>query len=413
MAAGPLSEPRHVRFQLADGVQVSGQLTDWDTEGIDGSFGRRLWIELMPDDAWRLHVAVMDQKDAHQWVDLGRTLLLAEGGDSWAERAFRRALRLDATAADEIRAARDAARDAGRRREQLERTTEDQRLRTRSPEAGSFSATPWPRLSPAERQEAVLTLEDDARQYLRPASVQLEPVRTDRFLVYGDGPPLEVARLATRLEATSARLAGLLGVDEKRNFFQGKAVVFFFSDHDRFRLVEVESFGHLVPRGVSGICHPDGPKVFLNFRTRTGGGIPARTVAHELVHGYMHRFRSPRRLPPWANEGLADYVAAQVADSAEMDERRARGLRFIREGGDVNTLIDRRYEDDRTEPDEVTAMVGMLLVELMINQRPQAFGPWVDAVKYGKDWEAALAEDYGVPRAPLLETFVQYFRVND
>jgi hypothetical protein len=346
-------------------------------------------------------------------VDLGRTLLLAEGGDSWAERAFRRALRLDATAADEIRAARDAARDAGRRREQLERTTEDQRLRTRSPEAGSFSATPWPRLSPAERQEAVLTLEDDARQYLRPASVQLEPVRTDRFLVYGDGPPLEVARLATRLEATSARLAGLLGVDEKRNFFQGKAVVFFFSDHDRFRLVEVESFGHLVPRGVSGICHPDGPKVFLNFRTRTGGGIPARTVAHELVHGYMHRFRSPRRLPPWANEGLADYVAAQVADSAEMDERRARGLRFIREGGDVNTLIDRRYEDDRTEPDEVTAMVGMLLVELMINQRPQAFGPWVDAVKYGKDWEAALAEDYGVPRAPLLETFVQYFRVND
>ena len=57
--------------------------------------------------------------------------------------------------------------------------------------------------------------------------------------------------------------------------------------------------------------------------------------------------------------------------------------------------------------------MGSLLVELMIDQRPTAFGPWVDAVKYGKGWEPALAEDYGVPRAQLVETFVQFYRVND
>jgi len=413
MAAGPLSEPRQVRFRLADGVRVSGALTFWDAEGIDGSFGRRLWVELMPGDAWRLYLGVMDQEDAHQWVDLGGVLLLAEGGDAWAERAFQRALRLDAAKAGEISAARDAARETRQRREQLERTIEDQRLRTRSPETGGFPADPWPIPGPGEQPAAVLALKADAEQFLRPAGVQLQLVQTDRFLVYGDAEPLAVARLATRLEAISARLADLLGVDGDWNPFWGKAVVFAFSDRDRFRMVEAESFGQLVPRRTVGICHPIGPKVFLVFHADADGAVPARSIAHELVHGYLHRFRTPRRLPPWANEGLADYVAAQVDETPAMGERRARGLRFIREGGDVDAQLDRSYDGDRPAPDDLNTAVGMLLVELMVDQRPAAFGPWVDAVKYGKEWGPALAEDYGVPRAALVETFVQYYRVND
>jgi hypothetical protein len=401
-----------VRFRLADGVQVSGELTVWDAEGIDGSFGRRLWTELMPGDTWRLYLAVMDQKDAHQWVDLGRVLLVAEDGDSRAERAFRRALRLDASTLDEIRAARDAAHDARRKREQLDRTIQDQRLRTRTPEAGSFPTDPWPIPSPAEQKAAVVTLEADAQQLMRPAGVQLKPVRTDRYLVYGDTRPLDVARLATRLEAISARLAGFLGLDADWNPFWGKAVVFYFHDHDRFRMVEADSFDQLVPARAEGICHPMGPKVFLCFRAADEDAVPAESIAHELVHGYLHRYRTPRRLPLWANEGLADFVAAQVTDSPVMEERRERALGFVRRGGDVDALLDRSY-DEGLDPETITEAVGTLLVELMIDQRPQAFGPWVDAVKYGKGWEQALAEDYGVPRGPLVETFVQFYRVND
>jgi hypothetical protein len=412
LAAGPLKEPTHVRFRLADGVQVTGELTVWDVEGIDGSFGRRLWVELMPDDAWRIYLGVMDQKNASQWVDLGRVLLVAEDGDTWAERAFRRALQLDATTVIEIDAARDAARDAQRQREQLDRTIEDQRLRTRTPEAGGFSTKPWPILNPTEHEAAVRTLEADAQQRLRPAGVQGKPVRTDRFLVYSDARPLDMARLATRLESISARLAGVLDVDPEWNPFWGKAVVLYLRDADRFRMVQADSFDQLVPRQAVGICHPIGPKVFLCFRADDAGIAPARSIAHELVHGYLHRFRTPRRLPLWANEGLADYVAALVTDSPELDERRAQALGFIRRDGDVNAVLDRGY-DDGHHPDAVTTAVGTLLVELMIAQRPATFGPWVDAVKYGKDWEQALAEDYGVPRAQLVETFVQFYRVND
>jgi hypothetical protein len=346
-------------------------------------------------------------------VELGGTLLRVEGGDDWAERAFRRALRLDASAAAAIRAARDAASADRLRRERLERASDDERLKTRTPEAGSFSSDPWPVLSPAEQEAAVTTLETDARRLLRPAGTQVEPVRSPRFIVYGEGRPLDVARLATRLESITTRLAGVLGVDGQRNVFWGKAVVFCFAESDRFRMVEAESFGQLVPRQAVGICHPLGAKVFLSFCTGPGARVPDEVLARELVHGYMHRFRTPRRLPPWANEGLADYIAARVAASDDVRARRARGLRFIREGGDLETVLDRRYGDDEPAPDDVTAAVGALLIELMVDQRPDSFGPWVDAVKYGKTWEAALTEDYGVSRAALLETFVQYYRFND
>jgi hypothetical protein len=412
-AVGPLDQPRHVRFQLADGVQVSGELTAWDAEGIDGSFGRRSWAELMPDDAWRLYAAVMDQKSAAQWVDLGRALLAVDGGEAWAERAFRRALRLDASVADEILAARDAALRARQQRASLDRTIEDERLRTDTPEAGAFSGDPWPRLTDAEQQAAIETLQADARQFLRSTGVPAEPVQSARFLVYGEARRLELARLATRLEGVVTHLAGVLGVDTQRNVFWGKAVVFCFTDPDRFRVVEAEAFDQLVPRQAVGICHPIGPKVFLSFRADDRGRVPARELAHEVAHGYLHRFRTPRRLPPWANEGLPDYVAGAVASSPALEAQRSRGLRFIREGGDVDAVLDHRYGAGEQAPNEMTAALGALLVELMVAQRPRAFGPWVDAVKYGKDWDTALAEDYGVPRAALVETFVQYYRVND
>jgi hypothetical protein len=412
-AAGPLAEPRHVRFHLADGVQVTGDLTSWDAEGIDGSFGRRLWTELVPDDVWQLYVAVMDQNCADQWVDLGRVLLPLDGGEAAAERAFRRALRLDASVAGEVRAARDAALQVRQRRERLERAIEGERLRTETPEAGDFPADPWPYLTPDQQEAAVEAVEADARQFLRSAGAQADPVRSDRFVVYGATAPLERARLATRLEAIASQVAGVLGVDEKKNVFWGRAAVFCFADPDRFRMVEAESFDQLVPRQAVGICHPVGPKVFLCFRSDQRGDVPLPVLARETVHGYLHRFRTPRRLPPWANEGLAAYVADRVAGAAGRDELRAGAVRFIREGGDVGPLLDRRYGDGQPELDDLTTAVGALLVELMVQQRPQSFGPWVDAVKYGKDWETALAEDYGVSRSTLVDAFVQYYRVND
>lgn len=411
--AGPLAEPRYVRFELADGVQVSGRMISWDAERFDGSFGPRFWEELVAADAWRLYLSVMDQNDASQWVDLGRVLLLSADGDSWAERAFRRALDLDSSVIDGIAAARRQVAEAQQLRQELEQTADAQRLETLSPESATWPADPWPPLTPSAQQAAILTMKAEAHAILRRAGRPVQPIETSHLLLYADAEPMEAARWAMRLEAVYSRLAGLAGVDDDHNIFWGKAAVVIFDSQDLFRLVQAESFGQHVSRRQLGICQPVGPKVFLMFRRGDDGEAVAAAMTHQMVHGFLHRYRTPRRLPAWANEGLAEYVAGDLAGRAVIPQLRQIGLEFIRGGGNVADLLDLTYTGGWPGPNRAGDAVGALLVELMITERPAGFRAWLAATKDGKDWRQALKEDFGVPLDQLLATFVRYYRVND
>lgn len=413
LAAGILPEPWHVRFELADGVQVSGVMTAWDEHGFDGSFGRRLWEELIARDVWRLYLRVMDPDDANQWVDLGRVLLPLADGGQWAQRAFRRAERLDPSVAGRVEAARRAAAEEIERRERLAKALEEHRLRTRTPEADDWPADPWPVLDAGERLEAIGALKAEADEMLRRAAAPARPIETDHFLVYADAAPIDAARLATRLESGYRWLAGIVGVDAEFDLFWGKAVVLYFSDQDRFRMVEADAFGQLVSRSVRAICHPVGPKVFINAWGDPASDEFGLALSRALVHGFMHRYRTPTRPPPWANEGLAEYVAWQSAEESGMTEGRRRGLEFVRAGGDVNAILDMTYDDGWPGPQGVGADVGALLIGLMIEQSPDAFRAWLGAVKTGKPCDSALAEDFTVPRPRLLDLFAQYYAVNE
>lgn len=408
--AGPLPEAQFVRFELAAGQKVAGDMTSWTLEGFDGSFGHRSWSELVAHDIWRLYVTVMDQNNARQWVDLGGILLAAPGGESWARRAFHHAAGLDESIEVHIAAVRAAAAEKRRVREDRDRTAGEHRLNTRTPEAGEWPAEPWPPLGPEQRDLALAEMRSDATQILRQAGVALSPLETDHFLVYADLPPIDVARLAIRLESIYSLLADVVGVDRAANRFWGKAVVLYFSDPDRFRLVEAESFSQLVGRSSLGICHPVGAKVFINLTGDAGGDEFAAAVARQTVHGFMHRFGTPKRLPVWANEGLAEYVASRIAGGKAMDRRRREALAYVRNGGNLAAV----FEAARTEPrPPAAAAVGALMIELMVANHREGLRRWIIATKHGTEWTTALAEDYGVPPRRLMATFLQYYRVND
>ena len=410
LATGPLAEPQFVRFQLRDGVDVAGEMTAWDLTGIHGSFGKRSWLELMPRDLWRLYVAVMDQNDPNQWVDLGRLLLSGPDGERWARRAFQRAMHLDESVEARIEAARAAAVETRRQRRELERTAEEHRLATGSPESVDWPAEPWPPMGRDEQEAALTELRADVTQILRQGDLQMAVLETDHFLVWAQLPSIDAARLAMRLESVYERLARMLGADRSGNRFWGKAVILYFDDPDRLRLVEAESFGQLVGRETMGICHPVGAKVFINLTGDTAGEPFVAAAARQVVHAYMHRFVSPKRLPVWANRGLANYVSTTIAPASSIEHRRREAVEYIRNGGDLAAVFNAGWTDPW--PPTATA-VGALMIELMVTQRPEGFRRWVIAVKTGKNWQAALAEDYGIPEMQLLETFRQYFRVND
>lgn len=419
---GPDSEapaPIEVRFRLVDGVRLTGTLTHWDDEGVDGSFGWRAWSSIDYRDVWRILSRVCDQERAADWARMGGVMLVVAldqpRAESWADRAFRRAERIDPEASALVADARDRARALRREREERRMAEDAERLRTLTPEANEWRADPWPHVTEEEQVEAVATMKADAARMLELAGLDLRPIETDYFLFYSDMPRTESSRWAKQLDTMYARLAEQFGLPEKDNIFWGKAVIFVFNDRDRFRLMEAQAFGQLAPEWASGMCHPQGPKVFVNFYRRPEDTIFAALLVHETVHGFMHRYLTPRRLPTWANEGFADYLASVLFERSPVDlQRREQGLRWIRGGGDVNAILDLEYADG-TWPGEdgIGYNVGYLMVELMIRDRPRDFGAWVDAVKQGMPWEEALQTKFGVDRAALVDAFVRFYRVND
>ena len=96
------------------------------------------------------------------------------------------------------------------------------------------------------------------------------------------------------------------------------------------------------------------------------------------------------------------------------EDRRTRGREFIRTDENFAALFDVTYENENWPNLEPTVgAVGSLAVWLMIREQPERFAAWVNAIKDGKDWQKALAEDYKFPRQALTETISTYFRVND
>ncbi len=417
------SAPIRVSFRLATGLRVTGDLTHWDDDGIDGSFARRLWTEIDYEDVWRLRRRLIDEDAPHDWVDTGRTLLhVAEAqpkAAKWAERAFRFAARKAGKDTEAVRRAVDDARaevDNERRlRAELAAAVEAQRLLAGSPEARDWGAYEWPTLSIDEQRAATETMRRDAARILARAGLDLEPVETDYFLFYSDMPRRETAKWAGELDLMYAKLAEQFRLPRGENIFWGKAAIFVFRQRDRFRLVEAEAFGQVTAGWEDGFCHPQGPRVFVNFYRQKVDERFAAILVHETVHGFMHRYRTPLRLPTWANEGFADYLADTLFRNSPIGAiRRSFGLDYVRRGRVVDPYLDMDYGDPEWPgPDSIGYSLGYMLVDLMIRDRPEAFRAWVDAIKDGKPWEQALEEDFGVTREKLVESFVRFYKVND
>jgi hypothetical protein len=414
-----LPRPLSVRFRLADGSRITGELTAWDRDGIDGSFGRRQWIDLHHDDIRRLYRRVMDEQSASDWVGLGRALLLAsldqEPARKWAERCFERALTLDEEVREAIEAVRAEAAEVRKRRAETEAAAKAQRLATGSPEAVHWPATPWPELTAPQQAAALEAVQAEAWEILERAGLPLLPSEGDYVLLYTDMTEEEAARWAARLNEAYALLADRFDLPAHANIFHGKAVVFIVPDRDRFRLIEAASFNQLVDDATEGICNPIGPDVFIVCQRVADDDRLGDVLVRQFVHGFMHRYRSPHRLPAWANEGLADYYSSVLFRNTTVDrERRAASVAFIRRGGDVDDVLNMSYDDEMPPQQRRLAVaVGALVIEVMIREQPERFARWVDAVKEGIDWEKALGEEFGVPRAALVETVVRYYQVND
>jgi hypothetical protein len=323
-----------------------------------------------------------------------------KAADAAFDRADRSAKSLKGAAASEAKSKIAAARTRGADKlvdaEHDFRIAKHSEMSSRIPKTDGGTA-PWPVLTRDEHEAAVAAMKKRAEEICQVSGMQAIPVETRYFLLYAATKREAVEECARSLDAMYEKVLELFGIPAGLNLFWGKAVILLQPSEEKFRLVEQAAFGAMVPRGVVGLCHQVGPQVYVNIFWTDDQDRFDSTLLHETVHGIVHRYHSPARLPDWANEGLSEYIAAVSFKTSPVDkERRPQALDFIRGGGNVAEVMRYNYRDGSWPgPNAIGYAVGYVIVELMIRQQPDRFGAWLRAIKGGKDWEAALVEDFG------------------
>lgn len=410
-----LEKSLRIRTKLAKGTIVAGLLATWDDDAFAGDFGRIEWIELTPSEFKRLFGQVMDDRDASHQLRYAE-LLVAVGLDPPAESAWKKAASIDPSIASRVAGSREAAKAMRKARLEKERMEREGAVQDFAEDG---AAPRWPVLTDAERGAALATMREDAKRYSAMAGVSVEPIETEYFILISELRPAETKELRKELDRMYAQVLGYLGVDPKVNLFWGKAVIFLFATEDRFKAVEAGAFRNpMVGRPgsgqVMGLCHMMKEKVFVNSWRCPDYALFGSVLIHETVHGIMHRYSTPARLPAWADEGFSDWVAAQFQTATVEQARRAQAMQYIRSGGNLVTVLDMNYRDGSWPgPNALGYAVGYAIVDAMMREDPRKFEAWLRKVKGGTPWEEALQDACGLSKPQLAANVARFFSTRD
>lgn len=221
-AAGPLPEPMSVRFHRAEGQEVTGQLTTWDAEGFEGSFGRFVWTDLDTAEAWHLHAQVINPDSAEEWLSLGRLMIRMPDGRRRADRALRWAVWLDrelSAIAQQFAAEADPGGDAAGEEP-------NSSIARRAGAAGVHArrppGPPWPKLTDEQQAQAVRQLKEESATVFEAMKADFALFESPFFfLLYTDLPAQDARMWLERLDVVYHSLALTLKLPEGAQRFLG------------------------------------------------------------------------------------------------------------------------------------------------------------------------------------------------
>lgn len=448
-----LDKPLSIQVARLDKTLLIGELLGFDTAGFDyrgrdGDGAAVAWSELAPRDVFLLHVRLLDREgDPRKWLELGRMLSVREGGAEYADRALTHAARVDSQLQEEVDAIRTPqvvappranAADADPRISDVTApgpgvpaagTTATYRPgaatplsrrppRTASPATPTTTPTPepsdplagkvWGHLEQMEHEIAVARLKAKGAdaQTIAPS---LRLYETDYFLFYTDLGPAEARKWVSLLDRMYNRLLVMFDIPKGTNIWHGKALVFVFAKDEDFRAFEAEKYEMVVPWAI-GLCHSFGNgEVHITFYRQADEVQFANLLVHESVHGFLHRYRSPRHVVSWVNEGLAEWIAFELVDSVigkgnrmSVQQEAASELR-------QNPTLGGMFDAGHITPEQYLQTLAM--TDVLIAEGRTRYVNFINAIKDGEAWEPAFEKHFGMTVETFLMRYSEYLNL--
>jgi len=272
---------------------------------------------------------------------------------------------------------------------------------------GDPQASLWGELTAEVQASSIEELKKFAIKTQETLGRRLAPYETEFFLFYSDLEPREAIGWARLLDKMYVQMMGVFGLDKEKNLFRGKALVFVFRQEPVYHQFQAK-LHHTSSAGTAGMCHGFGNGyVHVAFFRKEDDNEFAHVLVHETVHGFLHRYRSPKHIPTWVNEGLAEYVAGVMVPKSRVDDSLGQlALREMARRGNLGGM----FEANRIEPWQYGA--ARLLTDFMIRADKRRYAAFIDGIKDGLTWQESLKEKYGVELERLVAAFGREHRID-
>ncbi len=226
---------------------------------------------------------------------------------------------------------------------------------------------------------------------------------TQFFIVYTDMPFAQIGGYIANLDSMYQQLCTLFSIPKETNIWVGKCPVFCFLNREHFVQFEAGFMNNPETQGIAGLNHQfsDGKVITTVYR----GNDPvffASVLVHETSHGFLHRIRSSGRIPPWMNEGLAEWIAQVVVPQSDhVQGRFAEALPILRMQGSLGG----NFLDDSGTIDSWQYGAAAVLTQFLISADANAYRAMITAIKEGYTWQEALDVTYGLKPDELAFAF--------
>ena len=270
-------------------------------------------------------------------------------------------------------------------------------------DSGDVDPAFWGHLTEDQEAEAIASLKKFAEKSAGTLKHPMQLQESRYFLFYSDLQGIEAVRCVQLLDRMYGKLSDLFGLKKDENLWRGKSLVFAFARVEDYRLYE-----RLVENNDPGSsfamthCFGDG-MVHTAFYRYPDSTQFEHLLVHESVHGFLHRYRSPYRIPSWANEGLADEAASELIP----DKPRARFMLGLpragleKHGASVGDFFTVRHIDGWQYP------VAETLSGWMIQKNKQGYLGFINGIKDGQAWDESLKKNFKMPPDKMLGEYAK------
>jgi hypothetical protein len=292
-------------------------------------------------------------------------------------------------------------RSSSQVRERANRVRQEQERDASRARMQAHGVEPWSTLSAEEHAAEVESLKAYVEQ-VRGVFPDLEVAETHEFIVASDIPPAELKPFLASLDTMHDLLCDLYGIPRGEPVWKGKCLVIAFRDLAAFKGFEQRFMNAAVPERTHGLCHQssDGRVVMACHRGSAADAF-AHMLVHETSHGFNHRWLSPRRLPNWLNEGLAEWVGTQVVPrSRQVPLKEAEARAFMQSTGSLGPNF---FTAEHIQP--VQYGIASQLVRFLVSRDRAKFAEFVRSIKEGRSAEESFQDSFDASLADLVAAF--------